>query len=66
MVETICGILAIIAGCAQLFLAWRYFRGIQTSGDASTPPFSLMALWSGGFFGVILIGFGVTFVLHLI
>jgi hypothetical protein len=66
MVETIAGIIVILAGCVQWHLTWRFFKNLKHTGNTATPAFTPMAVYSSALFGLIMLGFGIALTFRMI
>jgi Kef-type K+ transport system membrane component KefB len=54
------GGLFILIGLIQIYIAYRTFRKIKTSGGKDISPFMPLALYGGLAFGIILVAVGIS------
>ncbi|HJE96068.1 MAG TPA: immunity protein [Ligilactobacillus acidipiscis] len=54
------GILFILIGIWEFYAVYQSFKNVQKKGNENTSGFMPLSLWSGGVFGLIMIGIGTT------
>ncbi|WP_412989556.1 hypothetical protein ACLJJ6_00670 [Pediococcus siamensis] len=58
MAERLTGVAALLLAMWQFYSVYKSFRYLKQHGDKQTPAFVLVSLWSGAFFGLVMVFIG--------
>lgn len=64
MVESIVGVVCILLSMFQFYATYKNFTEVKNNGNKNTSYFIGFSIWYSLFFGIILLGVGISLVFH--